>query len=190
MKKLILGLAIVSAFGASAVQAEPTVGATGVIIFEGSISNETCVVHSDGPGSAGGKVLRYAMNDVPKGSLGTEAVPGTSLNGKLTPVPVDMNLTVECESGTSIDLLLNPTIPSGKGIGVTGTAEGVQIMLVQNDQIIDFSGGPVTISANLSGNQASIPLKAYYTIQANADYDDDVKVGTAEGSVAYVLSYN
>lgn len=191
MKKAILSIAVLSALGFSAVShAAPTVGATGMINFNGSINADSCVAHSNGAGGAGGSNLNYDMGAVSKTALGTEATPAASA-GTSSTLPVPMNLALECSSGTSVDLKLTPTVASGKGIGLAAGsgATNVQIMLMQGSQALDFTGGSVTLNAPLVNGVASVPLTAYYTLKAGKAITD-VDAGTANASAAYVLSYN
>lgn len=190
MKKAILSIAVLSALGFSAMSHAATVGATGMIYFNGSINADSCVAHSNGAGSAGGSNLTYDMGSVSKNALGTEATPSTSATGGTSTLPVAMNLQLECTSGTSVDLKLTPTITSGQGIGVTGGATNVQIMLMQNGSKLDFTGGPVTLTAPLVNGSASVPLTAYYTLASGLTDASTVTAGPANGSAAYVLSYN
>lgn len=187
MKKAILSIAVLSALGFSAVShAAPTVGATGMINFQGSINADTCVVHSNGAGSSGN--LTYQMGSVSANALGTEAAPNVT-SGNFTSLPIPVNLTMECMSGANVSLKLTPTVTSGKGIGVSGGAQNVQIMLMDGATAMDFTAGPV-IKGNipLTNGSADLSLTAYYTLQA-AKAVGDVVTGPANGSVAYELSY-
>lgn len=188
MKKILLSVAILSALGVSAVSQAATVGATGTITFQGEINADSCVIHTNGPGSAGGRDLLVAMGSVSANSLGSETQPTVS-GGAITALPTDVALTLECGAGTSVELALTPGIASGKGIGVTGGAQGVQIMLTQAGNALDFSTGPVTLNAALNDGVANIDLRAYYTRQAGKGVGDVVP-GNAVGTASYVLSYN
>ena len=188
MKKLILSIAVISAMGLSAAaNAAPTVGATGTITFTGIINADSCVVHGDGPGSAGGN-LSYNLGTVSSSSLGTESQPSVT-GTTVTAMPTDLNLVVECASTpTSVDLKLTPTQVSGKGIGVTGGAQNVQIMLTKADNsIVDFTSGSATLNGLIGGGSSSMNLKAYYTRNAALGA---VTPGQANATVAYTLSYN
>ncbi|WP_043005552.1 fimbrial protein [Comamonas testosteroni] len=187
MKKAILSIAVLSALGFSAVSHAATVGATGLISFQGNINADTCVVHSNGSGSSGN--LTYQMGSVSANSLGLPDTPWESLNNNITTLPTNVNLTMECMSGTNVSLKLTPTVTQGKGIGVSGGAQGVQIMLVDGTVPMDFSVGPVTkgnIALNSAGS-ADLSLTAYYTKQSAGAV---VTTGAANGSVAYELSYD
>lgn len=191
MKKAILSIAVLSAMGFSAISQAATVGASGMINFTGSINADSCVAHANGAGTAGGGNLTYDMGAVSKTALGTEANPNASAGSSST-LPVSMNLALECSSGTSVELKLTPTVASGKGIGlapVAGAATNVQIMLMQAGQSLDFTPGSVTLDAPLVNGVASVPLTAYYTLQAGKTLTD-VDAGTANATAAYVLSYN
>lgn len=187
MKKAILSIVVLSALGFSAAS-QAAVGATGTINFTGKINTDTCVVHGNGAGSAGGSVLNFPMGSVSVNALGTEANPATASSGSASTLPVSLNFQLECASGTSVDLALTPIVVSGKGIGVTGGAQNVQIMLMRGSTALDFST-PVTLNAPLSGGQASMALNAYYTL-VDGKAVSDVVAGDANASVAYVLSYN
>lgn len=188
MKKTIFALAVFSALGLGAAQAA-TVGAEGIINFTGTINGDSCVLHSNGAGSAGGGMLSYDMGAVSVHSLGTADAPATSATNGVTTLPIAMNLQLECVSGTSVDLELTPTIASGKGIGVTGGANGVQIMLVQSGTAVDFTNGSANVAVPLSNGKAALDLTAYYTLQDGVD-TADVVPGTANGTVNYVLKYD
>lgn len=187
MKKAILSIAVLSALGFSAVShAAPTVGATGMINFNGSINADTCVVHSNGASSSGN--LTYQMGSVSANALGTEANP-TATTGTITTLPVPVNLTMECMSGAKVALKLTPTTVKGKGIAVTGGAQNVQIMLMDGTTAMDFTSGSVTKpNIPLVDGVADLSLTAYYTLQAGANAGT-VVAGPANASVAYELSY-
>lgn len=192
MKKLLLSVAVISAMGLSATSnaaTTPTVGASGTITFTGVINTDSCVVHSDGPGSTGSN-LTYNLGTVSSNTLGSEDQPATS-GTSMTALPTNLNLVVECSTATtSVDLKLTPTLVSGKGIAVTGGAQNVQIMLTKADNsIIDFSSGSSTINGVISGGNSSMNLKAYYTRKAGKTVAD-VTAGQANATLAYTLSYN
>ncbi|MBS3021072.1 hypothetical protein DJFAAGMI_03836 [Comamonas sp. PE63] len=191
MKKAILSIAVLSALGFASVASHAAEGARGMINFNGSINADSCVAHSSGAGSAGGSTLTYDMGVVSKTALGSELTPAAS-TGTSSTLPVAMDLTLECSSGASVDLKLTPTVASGKGIGlapVAGAATNVQIMLMQAGAPLDFTTGSVTLNAPLVNGTASIPLTAYYTLQAGKAIAD-VDAGTANATAAYLLSYN
>lgn len=187
MKKTFISLAIFSAFAATGVQAAPTLGATGTITFEGSITADSCKVTSSGASSSGANML-VSMGPHSAETLGTEANPAVS-GGKLSTIAKNIDLSVECANGSTVSLELTPSARVGKGIAVTGGAQGVQIMLVSNDTVLDFTPGKASLAAPDNGsNKFSIPLTAYYTLQAGKA-TADVKAGAANATVAYTLSY-
>ncbi|MGG4774496.1 fimbrial protein [Paenalcaligenes sp. Me52] len=186
MKKILLGLTILSAFAATGAQAESTIGARGNINFVGSINADSCTVRSPGASSTGANML-VDMGPVTAKTLGTEAAPATSAGG-LTAISKNIDMQVECATGTKVSLKLAPTAVSGKGIAVTGGAQNVQIMLVSNDKILDFTSGSTTLDAPYADGAISIPLTAYYTRKAGSDVADVVG-GQANATVAYELSY-
>ncbi|MGG4603839.1 fimbrial protein [Paenalcaligenes sp. Me131] len=184
MKKILLGLTILSAFAATGAQAE--IGATGNINFVGSINADSCTVRSPGASSSGANML-VDMGPVAAKTLGTEATPATSAGGLAT-FAKNIDLQVECAEGTKVELKLAPTAKSGKGIAVTGGAQNVQIMLVNNDTVLDFSTGDVVLEAPYVEGGINIPLVAYYTTKAGKT-NADVVGGQANATVAYELSY-
>ena len=186
MKKILFGLTILSAFAAAGAQAAPTIGAKGNINFIGSINADSCIVRSPGASSSGANML-VDMGPVSASSLGTEANPMTSTGG-LTALSKTIDMEVECLSGTEVSLKLAPSKVSGKGIGVTGGAQNVQIMLVSDSTILDFTGGSTTLKAPYGNGPISIPLAAYYTLQMGSAMADVVP-GQANATVAYELSY-
>lgn len=189
MKKAVLSIAVLSALGFSTVSgAAPSLGPNGIISFAGGLNAETCSVQDTGASGSGGN-LSYDMGVVSTKSLGTEAAPATPATSGGAASPTNMNLRLLCAAGSSVDLKLTPTTRSGKGIAVGGVANNVQIMLMQGSEALDFSGGSVTLPAPISAGIANIALKAYYTLQAGKTVSDVVP-GTANGSAAYVLSYN
>ncbi|HBQ91308.1 MAG: fimbrial protein [Alcaligenes faecalis] len=186
MKKILLGLTILSAFAAAGAQAEPVLGARGNISFIGSINADSCTVRTPGASSSGANML-VDMGPVSAKTLGTEAVPATS-EGGLTSIAKNIDMQVECASGTKVELKLAPTTTSGKGIAVTGGAQNVQIMLLSNENVLDFTGGSATLEAPYVNGSINIPLTAYYTRKAGTEVADVVG-GQANATVAYELSY-
>ncbi|WP_370681219.1 fimbrial protein [Comamonas sp. GB3 AK4-5] len=158
----------------------------GAISFEGSITVDACQVSSGGATSSGADML-VSMGPHSAETLGTEANPAISA-GKLSTIAKNIDLNVECTQGTKVSLSLKPSRVVGKGVGVNGTAQGVQIMLMNGSDILDFSQGDTVTLGATSGSNISIPLKAYYTLQAGKA-TSDAKAGTASALVAYTLSY-
>lgn len=189
MKKAVLSIGVLSALAFSTVSgAAPSIGANGIISFAGGLNAETCSVQ-DGSAVVAGNNLSYEMGMVSTNSLGTEAAPATPASSGSLASPTNMNLRLLCAAGSSVELTLTPPKHSGKGIAVSGDAKNVQIMLVQGSSVLDFMPGSVTLPAPLSGGVANIALKAYYTLQAGKTVSDVIP-GSANGSIAYVLSYN
>jgi len=185
MKKLFIGLAALSMFAAGTSQA--AVGAQGDITFTGAVNNDSCVVTGAGATNAG-KNLLVDMGTVSANSLGTEANPIIGATG-MTAIEKAIDLKVECLSGTKVELKLTPQTRSGKGIATTGGASNVQIMLVSNNDVLDFTTGSATLESPFDGTSVVIPLKAYYTLQAGKAATDVVP-GEANATVAYELSYD
>ena len=188
MKKLITSLAVLSALGAATIaQAAPTDGAKGLIKFTGVINADACLLTSPS-GTIAGKTLTVNMDEVPASSLGTEALPTESGTG--LPVQVkELDLDVQCATGTKVSMKITPYAVSGKGIAVEGGAENVQIMLTRDGTALDFTAGFADVAASPAvDGKFRIPLKAYYT-RAAGKAVADVKVGPANATVNYVLKY-
>ena len=111
MKKLVLSLAVLSAFGAASIaQAAPAEGAKGLIKFTGVINADTCVLSSPS-GTIAGKTLTVDMDEVPAASLGIEDAPTTTGNG-LTAEAKDLDLDIQCATGTKVSMTLTPSSPA------------------------------------------------------------------------------
>lgn len=185
MKQTFLGLTLLSAFAAASVNAAPTIGAVGNISFIGSINANSCTVRSSGASNTGANML-VDMGPVSVNSLGNQDTPATSGNNGSTAVAKNIDMEIECVAGTSVKLKLIPSAVSGKGIDVTGGAKNVQIMLVSNQTVLDFSPGFYELAAPYTSG--SIPLTAYYTLKPGKT-KADVLSGQANATVAYELSY-
>ncbi|WP_043004817.1 fimbrial protein [Comamonas testosteroni] len=190
MKKFLLRSAIISILGLTvAVHAQASsFGASGLINFIGSITTDSCALRDNNAVRTSG-ALTYNMGPVSVNALGTEAAPMTSAVGSITALPVDMNMQLECLEGVAVDLTLTPAIVSGKGIGLTGGAQNVQIMLMHGSNPVDFSGGSQTINASMNRGKANILMKAYYTLVAGSAVSN-VTAGSANGTVGYMISYH
>lgn len=193
MKKSLISMAVFSVFAITGVQAQ-TVGATGNIIFDGSVTADTCKVTSGGGSSAGADLL-VSMGSHSVETLGTETNPATS-SGSLATVSKNIDLNVDCKVGQTVTMELVAAHTTNKGIAVTGGAQGVQIMLVGNGgQVLEFVGGKTDVPVLVNGGAAAngvtsfhAPLKAYYTL-VNGTAAGAVTPGVANASVAYTLSY-
>lgn len=190
MKKFLLTSAIVSivCLAATAQAQTKNVGATGLIKFIGSITKDSCALRDNNAVRTNG-AMTYNMGPVSVNALGSEAAPMTSAGGRITALPVDMNMNLECVDGVAVDLTLTPAIASGKGVGLTGGAQNVQIMLMNGSKPVDFSGGSQTINAPMIRGKANIHMKAYYTLVAGSTASN-VMAGSANGTVAYMMSYH
>lgn len=188
MKKLVMSLTVLSALGAASIaQAAPTIGAKGLIRFTGVINADACQLTSPS-GTVAGKTLTVNMDEVSASSLGTEASPTTS-GTALTAEAKELDLDVQCATGTKVSMTITPSAVSGKGIAVDGGAENVQIMLMRDGNALDFTAGSADVAASPAVNgKFRIPLKAYYTRVLGKEVAD-VKVGPANATVNYVLKY-
>ncbi|OAD84159.1 adhesin [Comamonas thiooxydans] len=183
-----MSLTVLSALGAASIaQAAPTDGAKGLIRFTGVINADACQLTSPS-GTVAGKTLTVNMGEVSASSLGTEASPTTS-GTALTAEAKELDLDVQCATGTKVSMTITPSAVSGKGIAVEGGAENVQIMLTRDGNALDFTAGSANVAASPAvDGKFRIPLKAYYT-RVDGKEVADVKVGAANATVNYVLKY-
>lgn len=190
MKKQLIALAVLSALGMTAAQAEPTVGATGTINFIGRINADSCTVASNSANvNSNGGSITVDMGAVSASALGTEAQPAAGAVAGMLVQPLTLELT--CQTGTEVALKLTRQVASGKGIGLQpGGAQNVQVMLIDDNTGVplDFTSGSVTLDADLVDGYTTYPLKAYYAMVAGKAVADVVP-GVANATVNYELTY-
>lgn len=190
MKKQLIALAVLSALGMTAAQAEPTVGATGTINFVGRINADSCTVASNSANvNSNGGSITVDMGAVSSSALGTEAQPAAGAVAGMLVQPLTLELT--CQTGTEVALKLTRQVASGKGIGLQpGGAQNVQVMLIDDNTGVplDFTSGSVSLDADLVNGYTTYPLKAYYAMAAGKAVADVVP-GVANATVNYELTY-
>lgn len=186
------------------------VGASGRIDFHGKLVAESCDVLGGGMEAAeeGPSSWRYSMGDVSISELGSEAIPAGANSWVDFPdthprTAEAFTLTLLCDAGFPVPrMLLHATAgTTGKGLAVTGSATNVQIMLLDSSRgpsiPFDMSSGMASVDVSWAPD-AGVPgraysgtasLSPYYTVVSGRT-PREVKGGTANGSVAYVLEYD
>ena len=196
MKKLsrtLLALSIFSAGTAFAADppVTPTKAGSGTINFTGTINNDACSVE----GAGTNKTISVNMGEVSIKDMGTSTAP----KGSGTLSAENFEMKVNCNAGTKVAMLFQPT--SGKGSGlVTGTgvlkvidglgaAKNIGIALLDsNGALIDLSS-PATakIESNLQDSNASLKFSAAYVTTGT---DPKLAVaGRGDATLPFTLQY-
>lgn len=196
MKKLSLALLTLSMFaatGAAYAAGEPVVpvkAGSGTINFTGVINNDACSVE----GAGLNKNISVDMGEVSIKDMGTAAAPIGS--GKLSAENFDMK--INCNAGTKVAMLFEPTRGAGTGIvagtkvlnviGGLGAAKNVGIALLDaNGAIIDLSlPAAAKIESNLQDSNATLKFSAAYVTTAALD---QVVAGRADATLPFTLQY-
>ncbi len=196
MKKLsqtLLALSIFAAAGnafALDPPAGPTKAGSGTINFTGTINNDACSV--DGAGS--NKTISVNMGEVSIKDMGTSTAP----KGTGTLSAENFEMKVNCNAGTKVAMIFEPTKGAGSGI-VAGTkvlkiidglgaAKNIGIALLDaNGALIDLSS-PATskIESNLQDSNASLKFSAAYVTTADAK---TAVAGRGDATLPFTLQY-
>ncbi len=194
MKKLSLALLTLSMFAATgaayAAEGTPVKAGSGTINFTGVINNDACSVE----GAGLNKNISVEMGEVSIKDMGTAAAPIGS--GKLSAENFDMK--INCNAGTKVAMLFEPTRGAGTGIvagtkvlnviGGLGAAKNVGIALLDaNGTIIDLSSpAAAKIESNLQDSNATLKFSAAYVTTAALD---TVVAGRADATLPFTLQY-
>ena len=190
--RALLALSIFAAAGnALAADPVPTKAGSGTINFTGTINNDACSV--DGAGT--NKTISVNMGEVSIKDMGTATAP----KGSGTLSAENFEMKINCNAGTKVAMLFQPT--SGKGSGlVTGTgvlkvidglgaAKNIGIALLDsNGALIDLSS-PATakIESNLQDSNASLKFSAAYVTTGT---DPKLAVaGRGDATLPFTLQY-
>jgi major type 1 subunit fimbrin (pilin) len=196
MKKLSRALLALSMFAAAgnALAADPPVTPTkagsGTINFTGTINNDACSVESAGKD----KTISVAMGEVSIKDMGTATAPKG--NGTLSVENFDMK--INCNAGTKVAMLFEPTKGAGSGI-VAGTkvlklidglgaAKNIGIALLDaNGALIDLSS-PATakIENTLQDSNTTLKFSAAYVTTADLA---SVVAGRGDATLPFTLQY-
>ncbi|MQB15338.1 type 1 fimbrial protein [Pseudomonas sp. FJ2-5-13] len=190
--RALLALSIFAAAGnVLAADPVPTKAGSGTINFTGTINNDACSVE----GAGTNKTISVNMGEVSIKDMGTSTAP----KGSGTLSAENFEMKVNCNAGTKVAMLFQPT--SGKGSGlVTGTgvlkvidglgaAKNIGIALLDgNGALIDLSS-PATakIESNLQDSNASLKFSAAYVTTGT---DPKLAVaGRGDATLPFTLQY-
>lgn len=196
MKKLsqtLLALSIFAAAGnvlAADPPVTPTKAGSGTINFTGTINNDACSV--DGAGS--NKTISVAMGEVSIKDMGTATAPKG--HGTLSAENFDMK--INCNAGTKVAMLFEPTKGAGSGI-VAGTkvlklidglgaAKNIGIALLDsNGALIDLSSpAAAKIENTLQDSNTTLKFSAAYVTTADVA---TVVAGRGDATLPFTLQY-
>ncbi|NCE93442.1 fimbrial protein [Pseudomonas sp. L13] len=190
--RALLALSIFAAAGnVLAADPAPTKAGSGTINFTGTINNDACSVE----GAGTNKTISVNMGEVSIKDMGTATAP----KGSGTLSAENFEMKINCNAGTKVAMLFQPT--SGKGSGlVTGTgvlkvidglgaAKNIGIALLDsNGALIDLSS-PATakIESNLQDSNASLKFSAAYVTTGT---DPKLAVaGRGDATLPFTLQY-
>ncbi|MBJ2216676.1 MULTISPECIES: fimbrial protein [Pseudomonas] len=192
--RALLALSIFAAAGNALAEGgtvTPVKAGSGTINFTGTINNDACSVE----GAGTNKTISVNMGEVSIKDMGTATAP----KGSGTLSAENFEMKVNCNAGTKVAMLFEPT--SGKGSGlVTGTgvlkvidglgaAKNIGIALLDsNGALIDLSS-PATakIESNLQDSNASLKFSAAY-VTTGADPKLAV-AGRGDATLPFTLQY-
>lgn len=183
VSKLSIGLMLMVSLSAT-VKAQQ-----GVIALSGEIIVSSCTVQvKEASGTDG--VYVVDMGQVSKFALGAQ---DQASGGRFPQTPKDVSMTIRCdEVDRNIDVdieAVNGT--AGKGLAVVGGAENVQLMLKADQDLIDFSDGPVvSLARNVPTDKGAVhfPLKAFYALAPGRALES-VQAGRAHTAVSIKINY-
>jgi len=189
--RALLALSIFAAAGnALAADPVPTKAGSGTINFTGTINNDACSV--DGAGT--NKTISVNMGEVSIKDMGTATAP----KGSGTLSAENFEMKINCNAGTKVAMLFEPT--SGKGSGlVTGTgvlkvidglgaAKNIGIALLDsNGALIDLkSPATAKVESNLQDSNASLKFSAAYVTTADPKL---AVAGRGDATLPFTLQY-
>ncbi|KRP74641.1 type 1 fimbrial protein [Pseudomonas paralactis] len=191
LSRALLALSIFAAAGnALAADPVPTKAGSGTINFTGTINNDACSV--DGAGT--NKTISVNMGEVSIKDMGTATAP----KGSGTLSAENFEMKINCNAGTKVAMLFEPT--SGKGSGlVTGTgvlkvidglgaAKNIGIALLDsNGALIDLkSPATAKVESNLQDSNASLKFSAAYVTTADPKL---AVAGRGDATLPFTLQY-
>ena len=189
--RALLALSIFAAAGnALAADPVPTKAGSGTVNFTGTINNDACSV--DGAGT--NKTISVNMGEVSIKDMGTATAP----KGSGTLSAENFEMKINCNAGTKVAMLFEPT--SGKGSGlVTGTgvlkvidglgaAKNIGIALLDsNGALIDLkSPATAKVESNLQDSNASLKFSAAYVTTADPKL---AVAGRGDATLPFTLQY-
>jgi len=192
LSRTLLALSIFAAGNAFAVDppATPTKAGSGTINFTGSINNDACSVEGIGEN----KTISVSMGEVSIKDIGTATAPKG--NGTLS--AENFGMTINCNAGTKVAMIFEPTKGAGSGI-VTGTkvlklidglgaAKNIGIALLDsNGALIDLSSPTAAkVENTLQDSNTTLKFSAAYVTTADAA---SAVAGRADATLPFTLQY-
>lgn len=192
LSRTLLALSIFAAGNAFAADppATPTKAGSGTINFTGSINNDACSVEGIGEN----KTISVSMGEVSIKDIGTATAPKG--NGTLS--AENFGMTINCNSGTKVAMIFQPTKGAGSGI-VTGTkvlkltdglgaAKNIGIALLDsNGALIDLSSPTAAkVENTLQDSNTTLKFSAAYVTTADAA---SAVAGRADATLPFTLQY-
>lgn len=188
--------ALVTSMGALAAE-EPTTpvqGGSGKITFSGIINNDACSVD----GADAGQVISVDMGNVSIKDMGTAEAPAS---GRVT--SKEFNLNVNCNQGTKVSMVLDPTILGGSGIvagkGVLALTQGSGAAKNVGIALLDSTGAKIDLSskttatiesgvhgAGSAGGDANLSFSAAYVSTGAAG---SATAGRGDATLPFILQY-
>lgn len=130
------------------------------------------------------KDINVALTPGPGASITSLALPGS------TTAPVNFDIALTCEVSTNVSIKFSGTTVSGKtnilqpdNISQPGTAQGVGIQILSNNQPIDF-GSEYNMINNVSTSQVTLPYQAQI-IRLN----DAIQTGDINATATFEMIY-
>ena len=192
LSRTLLALSIFAAGNAFAADppATPTKAGSGTINFTGSINNDACSVEGIGEN----KTISVSMGEVSIKDIGTATAPKG--NGTLS--AENFGMTINCNAGTKVAKIFQPTKGAGSGI-VTGTkvlkltdglgaAKNIGIALLDsNGALIDLSSPTAAkVENTLQDSNTTLKFSAAYVTTADAA---SAVAGRADATLPFTLQY-
>ncbi|AIB37243.1 MULTISPECIES: fimbrial protein [Pseudomonas] len=192
LSRTLLALSIFAAGNAFAADppATPTKAGSGTINFTGSINNDACSVEGIGEN----KTISVSMGEVSIKDIGTATAPKG--NGTLS--AENFGMTINCNAGTKVAMIFQPTKGAGSGI-VTGTkvlkltdglgaAKNIGIALLDsNGALIDLSSPTAAkVENTLQDSNTTLKFSAAYVTTADAA---SAVAGRADATLPFTLQY-
>ena len=192
LSRTLLALSIFAAGNAFAADppATPTKAGSGTINFTGSINNDACSVEGIGLN----KTISINMGEVSIKDIGTATAPKG--NGTLS--AENFGMTINCNAGTKVAMIFQPTKGAGSGI-VTGTkvlkltdglgaAKNIGIALLDsNGALIDLSSPTAAkVENTLQDSNTTLKFSAAYVTTADAA---SAVAGRADATLPFTLQY-
>lgn len=167
LSRTLLALSIFAAGNAFAADppATPTKAGSGTINFTGSINNDACSVEGIGEN----KTISVSMGEVSIKDIGTATAPKG--NGTLS--AENFGMTINCNAGTKVAMIFQPTKGAGSGI-VTGTkvlklTDGLGAAKNIGIALLDSNGALIDLSSPTAAKVENTLQDSNTTLKFSAD---------------------